>query len=223
MNKRLSGSGPGIEAAPAASGKWSESPELPTPRAGVDEAGRGCLAGDVVAAAVILDPRQSIAGLDDSKKLGPAQREACLERILAACLGFATARASPEEIDRLNILRASLLAMRRCVEQLLPQPAFVQVDGNVCPEWRYACQAVVGGDGRIREIAAASIIAKVTRDREMAALDRLYPGYGFARHKGYPTREHLKALAQYGPTPIHRRSFAPVAASGRRALDIRES
>ncbi len=190
---------------------WREPPDLPAPRAGADEAGRGCLAGDVIAAAVILDTEAPIQGLNDSKKLTPAQREACFERIVENCLSFAVGRASAAEIDRLNILQASLLAMRRSVEQLSLQPRFVYVDGNFCPDWRYASKAVIGGDGCIPAIAAASILAKVTRDREMAALDREYPGYGFARHKGYPTRDHLQALARFGPSPIHRRTFGPVA------------
>lgn len=190
---------------------WRETPDLPAPRAGADEAGRGCLAGDVIAAAVILDTEAPIQGLNDSKKLTPAQREACFERIVENCLSFAVGRASAAEIDRLNILQASLLAMRRSVEQLSLQPRFVYVDGNFCPDWQYASKAIIGGDGCIPAIAAASILAKVTRDREMAALDREYPGYGFARHKGYPTRDHLQALARFGPSPIHRRTFGPVA------------
>ena len=191
--------------------EWSEPPGLPSPRAGVDEAGRGCLAGGVVAAAVILDPETPIKGLNDSKKLTPSQRGVCFERILNGCLGFAIGRASAAEIDRLNVLQASLLAMRRAVEQLSPQPRFVHVDGNICPNWQYPSKAIIGGDARIPAIAAASILAKVTRDREMVALGHEYPNYGFARHKGYPTREHLEALAILGPTPIHRRSFGPVA------------
>ena len=189
---------------------WRELPGLPTPRAGVDEAGRGALAGDVVAAAVILGPEALLEGLNDSKKLTQAQRQACFEQIVNGGFTFATGRASAPEIDRMNILQASLLAMRRAVGQLALQPRFVYVDGNVCPDWPYSSRAIVGGDGCIRAIAAASILAKVTRDREMAALDREYPGYGFARHKGYPTRGHLAALARFGPSPIHRRSFGPI-------------
>lgn len=179
--------------------------------AGVDEVGRGPLAGDVVAAAVILDPQRPIAGLADSKQLTEAQRERLYPLIIANALAWAVARSSVEEIDRLNILQASLLAMTRAVTALATQPDFVYVDGNRCPEWRYRSEAVVKGDSRIAEIAAASIIAKVTRDRELVELDRVYPGYGLARHKGYPTREHIRALQQLGVTPIHRRSFAPVA------------
>ncbi len=196
---------------------WLELADAPA-AAGADEAGRGCLAGDVVAAAVMLDPEMPLEGLNDSKKLTLAQREACFERIVDNCLGFAIGRASVAEIDRLNILQASLLAMRRCVRRLAPQPRFVYVDGNICPDWRYPSRAVVGGDGLVPAIAAASIIAKVTRDREMTALDREYPGYGFARHKGYPTRGHLEALAGIGPSPIHRRTFRPVAEAARKAL-----
>ena len=196
------------------SDKWYEPSDLPTPRAGTDEAGRGSLAGDVVAAAVILNPATPLDGLNDSKQLSPAQREACFERIVNGCLGFAIGRASAAEIDRLNILQASLLAMRRSVRQLSPQPRFVFVDGNICPDWQYPSKAVIGGDASMPAIAAASILAKVTRDREMDGLDRKYPGYGFSRHKGYPTRAHLEALAQLGPAPIHRRSFAPVARHG---------
>ncbi len=179
--------------------------------AGVDEVGRGPLAGDVVAAAVILDPARPVAGLNDSKKLSEAQRDALCPVIIASARAWAVARASVAEIDGLNILQASLLAMTRAVHALGVQPEFVYVDGNRCPKWNYQSQAVVKGDSRIAAIAAASIIAKVTRDRELVALDAVYPGYGLARHKGYPTPEHLQALMTLGLTPIHRRSFAPVA------------
>jgi ribonuclease HII len=178
--------------------------------AGVDEVGRGPLAGDVVAAAVILDPKRRIAGLADSKLLTPERREVLHERIMARALATAIARASVDEIDSLNILHASLLAMHRAVSALPIQPAFVYVDGNRLPSWQYKSEAVVQGDGRIAAIAAASIIAKVTRDRELTALDAQYPGYGFAQHKGYATQMHLQALRDLGPTPIHRRSFMPV-------------
>jgi ribonuclease HII len=178
--------------------------------AGVDEVGRGPLAGDVVAAAVILDPARPIAGLADSKQLTPARREALHDLILARALATAVARASVNEIDSLNILHASLLAMHRAVSSLHIQPAFVYVDGNRLPRWQYKSEAVVQGDGRIAAIAAASILAKVTRDRELTLLDTQYPGYGFAQHKGYCTPTHLQALRELGPTPIHRRSFAPV-------------
>jgi ribonuclease HII len=178
--------------------------------AGVDEVGRGPLAGDVLAAAVILDPRRPIAGLADSKKLSERQRERLYVEIRDTALGWAVGRASVEEIDRINILQASLLAMRRAVEALQPQPEHVLVDGNTLPRWRYTAEAVVGGDDRVPAIAAASILAKVTRDREMVALDGIYPGYGLAAHKGYSTLSHLESLARLGVTPIHRRSFAPV-------------
>lgn len=184
--------------------------------AGVDEVGRGPLAGDVVAAAVILDPARPIAGLADSKQLSETRREALYDAIIADSCSWAVARASVEEIDRLNILHASLLAMKRAVSALAVQPQFVYVDGNRCPSWQYQSQAVVKGDSRIAAIAAASIIAKVTRDRELVALDAVYPGYGLARHKGYPTAEHLAALDRLGVTEIHRRNFAPVADALRR-------
>ena len=179
--------------------------------AGTDEVGRGPLAGDVVAAAVILDPQRPIVGLDDSKKLSKRQREARFEEIRQKSLAFAVARADVSEIDELNILHASLLAMSRAVSSLSLQPEFVFVDGNHCPKWSYASQAVVRGDSRVPAIAAASILAKVTRDREMETLDKVYPGYGFASHKGYPTKQHLAALNTLGATPVHRRSFGPVA------------
>ncbi len=178
--------------------------------AGVDEVGRGPLAGDVVTAAVILDPQQPIDGLDDSKKLSAARREKLYAEICAKAKSFAIARASVAEIDSLNILQASLLAMKRAVETLVVQPEHVLVDGNKLPRWHYSSQAIVQGDARVAAIAAASILAKVTRDREMIELDAVYPGYGFADHKGYGTKVHLEALRKFGATPIHRRSFAPV-------------
>lgn len=187
--------------------------DAPTGRiAGVDEAGRGPLAGNVVAAAVILDPDCEIAGLDDSKRLSPTRREAVAGLIRDRALSWSVAAAGVAEIDRLNILQASLLAMERAVAALQPAADFVYVDGNRCPSWQRASRAVVKGDARLRCVAAASILAKVSRDRELRALDREYPGYGFARHKGYPTKEHLEALSRLGPCPAHRRSFAPVAA-----------
>jgi ribonuclease HII len=179
--------------------------------AGADEVGRGPLAGDVVAAAVILDPERPIAGLADSKALSERQRERCYELILSHTLACAVGRATAAEIDALNILQASLLAMQRAVMALQVQPQFVYVDGNRCPRWAYPSRAVVKGDSLVPAIAAASILAKVTRDREMIALDAAYPGYGFAQHKGYPTSQHVAALSALGPSPIHRRSFAPVA------------
>ncbi|MFV8818272.1 ribonuclease HII [Haliea sp. E17] len=180
--------------------------------AGVDEVGRGPLAGDVVAAAVILDPARPIAGLRDSKKLTAARRETLAEEIRARALGWCVARASVAEIDELNILQASLLAMHRAVEGLVPQPGFVLVDGNRLPRWPYRAEPVVKGDDRVPAIAAASILAKVQRDAELVELEALYPGYGFAAHKGYPTAVHLAALRELGVTPAHRRSFAPVRA-----------
>ncbi len=180
------------------------------PVAGVDEVGRGPLAGDVVAAAVILDPARPIAGLADSKRLSAGRRETLSVVIREQALAWALGRASVEEIDRMNILEASLLAMRRAVEALATVPEHVLVDGNRLPRWPYRAEAVIGGDGLHGEIAAASILAKVPRDGELAGLAERYPGYGFDRHKGYPTREHLDALARLGPTPAHRRSFGPV-------------
>jgi len=179
--------------------------------AGTDEVGRGPLAGDVVAAAVILDPEKPIRGLADSKTLSEKKREYQFEEIRDHALAFAIGRASVAEIDRLNILQASLLAMHRAVSGLAIQPVFVFVDGNFCPKWNYESQAVVKGDSLVPSIAAASVLAKVTRDREMGELDSVYPGYGFAKHKGYPTVYHLQALNSLGPSAIHRRSFAPVA------------
>ena len=179
--------------------------------AGTDEVGRGSLAGDVVAAAVILNPQMAIDGLADSKKLSPNQRLKCFELIIVNAQAFSVARATVDEIDEINILQASLLAMHRAVKQLHIQPDFVYVDGNHCPAWSYDCQAVVQGDSLVPAIAAASILAKVTRDQEMERLAELYPLYGFAQHKGYPTPAHLSALDIHGPCEIHRRSFAPVA------------
>ncbi|POP51785.1 ribonuclease HII [Zhongshania marina] len=186
--------------------------DVPLLTAGVDEVGRGPLCGDVVTAAVILDPNNPIAGLNDSKKLTEKRREALYLEIKEKALSFCIARASVAEIDELNILQASLLAMHRAVAGLSVQPEFVLVDGNRVPNWPYRAQAVVKGDSRVPAIAAASILAKVTRDREMAEFDTVYPGYGMAGHKGYPTKVHLEALKQLGITPIHRRSYAPVRA-----------
>lgn len=179
--------------------------------AGVDEVGRGPLAGDVVAAAVILDPAKPIAGLTDSKKLTEKKREALFDIILRDALAWAVGRANVQEIDELNILHASMLAMQRAVEQLSPQAEFALVDGNRCPKLPCPSQAIVKGDLTEPCISAASILAKVTRDREMDALELHYPGYGFAKHKGYPTKVHMDALNALGPTEIHRRSFGPVA------------
>ena len=178
--------------------------------AGVDEVGRGPLAGDVVTAAVILDPNKPIEGLDDSKKLSEKKREALFGIIQERALSWSIARCSVAEIDDINILQASLLAMKKAVESLPVQPEHVWVDGNKLPQWNYAAEAVVKGDSRVQAIAAASILAKVTRDREMVAFEEEYPGYGFAAHKGYPTKVHMEALQRLGVTPIHRTSYAPV-------------
>lgn len=180
--------------------------------AGVDEVGRGPLAGDVVAAAVILDPARPIAGLRDSKKLSARRREELAGLIMEQALAWSVARATVAEIDQLNILQASLLAMHRAVRALEPQPVYVLVDGNRLPRWDYAAEPVIKGDDRVPAIAAASILAKVHRDRELVELERQYPGYGFAAHKGYPTAAHLEALQTLGVTPVHRRSFGPVRA-----------
>jgi ribonuclease HII len=180
--------------------------------AGVDEAGRGPLAGPVVAAAVILDDRQPIAGLADSKVLSPRKRERLFDEIRAKALACCIAEASVEEIDRLNILQASLLAMRRAVEGLRLVPHRVLVDGNQLPVLNMPAAAIVSGDAKVPAISAASILAKVYRDRLCLALDRDYPNYGFAAHKGYPTAAHLAALRQHGACPVHRRSYAPVRA-----------
>lgn len=190
---------------------FSPASESYTLIAGVDEVGRGPLAWDVVAAAVILDPAKPINGLTDSKKLSAKQRQACFDEIVNKALCYAIGRASVQEIERLNILHASMLAMSRAVTDLKLQPEFVYVDGNRCPQWDYPSEAVVKGDSLVPSISAASIIAKVTRDREMQEMDRQYPGYGFASNMGYPTAAHLAALESLGATPIHRRSFAPVA------------
>jgi ribonuclease HII len=178
--------------------------------AGVDEVGRGPLCGAVVTAAVILDPARPILGLNDSKKLTAARREQLFDEICEKSLAWCIARAEVEEIDQLNILHATMLAMQRAVAGLSVTPRLALIDGNRCPLLDVPSAAVVKGDSKVPAIAAASILAKVSRDREMQALDLLYPGYGIAGHKGYPTPVHLAALQRLGPTPIHRRSFAPV-------------
>lgn len=180
--------------------------------AGVDEVGRGPLIGAVVTAAVVLDPARPIAGLTDSKKLTAKRREALAAEIRDKALAWALGRAEPEEIDRLNILHASLLAMRRAVLALPFLPDHVLVDGNRCPELPCTVEAIVKGDLLVPAISAASILAKVVRDSEMAELHERFPQYGFAGHKGYPTAAHLAALREHGPLPEHRRSYAPVAA-----------
>lgn len=182
--------------------------------AGVDEVGRGPLAGPVVAGAVILDPERPIEGLRDSKRLSPGRRNELSLEIRESALACALGRAEVEEVDRLNVLGASLLAMRRAVEALGVRPRIVYVDGNTSPALRVTTVAVVGGDDLLPQISAGSIIAKTARDAEMAELAGVFPGYGFESHKGYATRQHLDALARLGPCAAHRNSFAPV----RRAL-----
>ncbi len=184
--------------------------DVPGLLAGVDEAGRGPLAGPVVAAAVILDSRHPIAGLADSKKLSPQRRDMLYDTIRANALCCSVAMASVEEIDRLNILQATMLAMQRAVQGLRLKPNKVLVDGNRLPQLDVLAEAIVKGDDKVPAISAASILAKVTRDRLLLELDAQYPAYGFADHKGYGTAAHVTALMQHGPTSAHRRSFAPV-------------
>ena len=187
--------------------------------AGVDEAGRGPLAGPVVAAAVILDDRQPIAGLADSKKLTARRRGSLYDEIQAKALCCCIAEASVEEIDTLNILQATMLAMRRAVEGLRLKPAMVLVDGNRIPALNVPAQAIVKGDAKVQAISAASILAKVHRDRLCAQLHDAYPQYGFEVHKGYPTAAHLAALREHGATPAHRRTFGPVKLALARTAD----
>ena len=204
-------------------------PELATPLAllppsvcGIDEAGRGPLAGSVVAAAVILDSENPIPGLNDSKKLSARRREQLAKLIREQALAWAVAKASAVEIDEINILQASFLAMRRAVAVLKIQPIAAVVDGNRCPQLPMPVSAVVKGDGKIAAIAAASILAKTARDEEMRALHTIYPQYGFDRHMGYPTAAHLAALKAHGICPQHRKSYAPVAALlSRQKSDVR--
>ncbi|HGJ5891280.1 MAG TPA: ribonuclease HII [Arsenophonus apicola] len=186
--------------------------------AGVDEVGRGPLVGAVVTAAVILDPKQPIIGLADSKKLTEKRRNALYIEIKDKALCWSIGRAEPEEIDKINILQATFLAMRRAAAGLTTIPDIVLVDGNKSPGFPVPSQAIIKGDSLVQEISAASILAKVTRDREMRELDILYPEYGFAQHKGYPTAFHLEKLALHGATQFHRKSFAPV----RRVLNFKE-
>lgn len=204
-SKKLSAAKP--EAARQTSFAW----DLPGLVAGVDEAGRGPLAGPVVAAAVILDDQNPIAGLNDSKKLTALKRERLYDEIRAKALCCAVGQASVQEIDEINILQATLLAMQRAVGGLRLKPSKVLVDGNRLPVLTVMAEAIVGGDATVPAISAASILAKVTRDRWCAELDRRYPHYGFASHKGYGTAEHLAALQKHGACPEHRKSFAPVA------------
>ncbi|WLI75390.1 ribonuclease HII [Kosakonia sp. H02] len=184
--------------------------------AGVDEVGRGPLVGAVVTAAVILDPERPIFGLNDSKKLSEKRRLSLYDEIKEKALAWSLGRAEPHEIDELNILHATMLAMQRAIAGLPITPEYVLIDGNRCPTLAMPSMAVVKGDSRVAEISAASILAKVTRDAEMAALDVVFPQYGFAQHKGYPTAFHLEKLTEHGATEHHRRSFAPV----KRALGL---
>ncbi|AUR53187.1 ribonuclease HII [Aquella oligotrophica] len=178
---------------------------------GVDEAGRGPLAGNVVAAAVILDPSHPIIGLNDSKKLSETKREYLYQQIITHAKCYAIAEASVAEIDSINILQASLLAMSRAIDKLTIKPDKAMIDGNKIPKSDVVCEAIIGGDALIAEISAASILAKVTRDRQLIELDKEYPQYGFAKHKGYGTKEHLQAIEQHGIIHgIHRTSFAPI-------------
>ena len=185
--------------------------------AGVDEAGRGPLAGPVVAAAVILDDERPIAGVDDSKRLSAKQRERLFDVIMGQALCVSIGQASAAEVDAINVLQATLVAMRRAVDGLRLAPIKVLVDGNQLPRLPMLAEAVVGGDGRVACIAAASIVAKVTRDRQMTELDQTLPGYGFAQHKGYGTAQHMQALKRLGASAQHRRSFAPVVEADRAA------
>ncbi|MDA0146851.1 ribonuclease HII [Vibrio sp. LaRot3] len=184
--------------------------------AGVDEVGRGPLVGDVVTAAVILDPNNPIEGLNDSKKLSEKKRLALLPEIKEKALAWSVGRCSPTEIDELNILQATMVAMQRAIAGLKVQPDLALIDGNRCPELSMASQAVVKGDLRVAEISAASIIAKVVRDQEMEELDKIHPEFGFAKHKGYPTKAHFEAIEQHGVIDEHRKSFKPV----KRALGL---
>lgn len=181
--------------------------------AGVDEVGRGPLVGDVVTAAVILDPNKPIEGLADSKKLSDKKRDLLYDIIIENALAYSIGRASPSEIDELNILHATMLAMQRAVAGLPAVPEYVLIDGNRCPDLPMPSQSVIKGDARVEEISAASIIAKVTRDREMEVLDKEFPQFGFAKHKGYPTKLHMEMIEKFGVTPYHRRSFKPVKAA----------
>jgi ribonuclease HII len=190
--------------------KWHP-PKNITCLAGVDEVGRGPLAGDVVAAAVILPAMHGIQGLADSKALTAHQREALYKEIIEQAIDYSVARASVAEIDQYNILQSTMMAMRRAVMGLKIKPDFVAVDGNRLPKWEYPAEAVVKGDGRVEVISAASIVAKVVRDAEMLEYESKYPGYGFAKNKGYGTAQHMEALKRLGATPIHRRTFAPVS------------
>jgi ribonuclease HII len=178
--------------------------------AGVDEAGRGPLAGPVVVAAVVLDPGNPIGGLDDSKKLSSKRREALYPRIIECCAAWAVVEVGPDEIDQVNILQATMLGMQRAIDELRPAPTLALVDGNRAPELDCQVRTIIQGDSLEPAISAASILAKVSRDRRMHELHTRFPHYRFDRHKGYPTPEHLSLLARHGPCAVHRRSFAPV-------------
>ncbi len=178
--------------------------------AGTDEAGRGPLAGAVFAGAVLLDPERPIEGLNDSKKLTAKRRDSLFAQIRQRSICWTVSAATVQEIDALNILHASMLAMKRAVSALRPTPDFVYVDGNRVPDWSFESEALVGGDGRVAAVSAASIVAKVCRDRYMNRMAQAFPGYGFERHAGYPTAFHLQALRERGPCAIHRKSYAPV-------------
>ena len=179
--------------------------------AGVDEVGRGCLAGDVLAAAVILQPKKPIHGLTDSKAIKPYQRSFVYKEIIQSCVCYSIGRASVYEIDRFNILQATLLAMKRAVDSLQIKPRKVMVDGNALPKWEYESEAIIKGDSKVPEISAASIIAKVTRDEEMNVLAKKYPGYGFGKNKGYGTPQHKAAIKAKGFCDCHRKTFSPMS------------
>ncbi|MEC8212185.1 MAG: ribonuclease HII [Pseudomonadota bacterium] len=179
--------------------------------AGVDEVGRGCLAGDVLAAAVILQPKKPIHGLTDSKAIKPYQRSFVYKEIIQSCVCYSIGRASVYEIDRFNILQATLLAMKRAVDALQIKPHKVMVDGNALPKWEYESEAIIKGDSKVPEISAASIIAKVTRDEEMNVLAKKYPGYGFSKNKGYGTPQHKAAIKAKGFCDCHRKTFSPMS------------
>ncbi len=179
--------------------------------AGVDEVGRGCLAGDVLAAAVILQPKKPIHGLTDSKAIKPYQRSFVYKEIIQSCVSYSIGRASVYEIDRFNILQATLLAMKRAVDSLQIKPHKVMVDGNALPKWEYESEAIIKGDSKVPEISAASIIAKVTRDEEMNVLAKKYPGYGFSKNKGYGTPQHKAAIKAKGFCDCHRKTFSPMS------------
>lgn len=192
---------------------WRSDIPLPDPSlliAGVDEAGRGPLIGSVVTAAVILNPAQPISGLNDSKKLSEKKRELLFAEIQQKALAWCIAEATHGEIDELNILHATMLAMTRAIEGLIVSPKLALIDGNRCPNSIIPCQAIVGGDALEQSISAASILAKVTRDGQLQSLDAIYPQYGLAKHKGYPTKKHLEAIALHGILPEHRKSYAPI-------------